>query len=88
MRRYAEIVKEERIDILRLFQDFGGAAGSVSGIRVYADENRADENRIRAVRPGLQSGGVFEGVAGHDAVVMIGSGDQRGGIFYAGADVM
>ena len=76
----AEIVEEERVDVGGEFDGFGGAAGAVAGFGVDADENG-----IIVARECLQAGGVFEGVRGNDAIVVIGGGDESGGIFRARA---
>src|SRR6516164_3741720 len=71
----AEIVKEERVNVGREFEGFGGAAGAVAGFGVDANEDG-----IVVAGEGLQRGGVFEGVRRNNAVVVVGGGDERGGI--------
>src|SRR5688572_12001792 len=48
----------------------------------------ADQSRLLAGLGGLQRGGELEAVSGHDAIVMVSRGDQRGGVLCAGLDVV
>src|SRR5215469_12603134 len=79
----AKVVEDEGVDVSGEFDGFGGAAAVVAGEGVDTDEHR-----IRAAGVGLQGGGIFERVSGHNAVVMIGGGNERGGIVDAGLDIV
>ena len=48
----------------------------------------ADENRVWAGLGGLEGGCVFEAVGGKDAIVVVGGGDEGGGVTDGGPDVM
>src|ERR1041385_1527341 len=75
LRGYAKVVEKERVDVRRLFQLLGSAAGAVAGFCIDADDDR-----IVAGLGGLQRRGVFERMSRHDAIVMVGGGDQDGWI--------
>ena len=72
LRRYAEVIEEERIDVSGLLQLFGGAAGAVTGFGVDADDHR-----IVTSLCGLQSCGVLERMRRHDAIVVVGRRHQN-----------
>ena len=65
-----EVGEDEAVDVDPLVDDFGdGLAGTVAGFGVDADEVGAGADVAC-----LQGGGVFEGVRGDHAVVVVGGG--------------
>ena len=65
-----EVGEDEAVDVDPLVDDFGdGLACAVAGLGVDADE----VGTVADVA-GLEGGGVFEGVCGDHAVVMVGGG--------------
>src|SRR5947209_11034605 len=83
LRRDAEVLEEEGVDVRRLLDVLRRAARAVAGVRVYADEDGAI-----AGLPLLQGRGVLERVRGHDAVVVVGGRNQRRRILHALAYVV
>src|SRR5205085_9470573 len=73
LRRDAEVVHEEGVDVRVLFDGLRRAAGAVAGARVDADEDGVVAGLRR-----LQGRRVLEGVRGDDAVVVVGRRDERG----------
>src|SRR5947209_11200787 len=72
LRRDAEVLEEEGVDVRRLLDGLRGAARAVAGLRVNANEDGVVAGLRR-----LQSGRVLERVRGHDAVVVVGCCDER-----------
>ncbi len=83
LRRDAQMVKNERVDVAVNFNIFCGAAGAVA--RFCLD---ADQHGVVMTRQRLQSRGVFEGMGGHNSIVVISGSDQRGRIFHARTNIV
>jgi len=83
LRGDSQVPHQERIDIRGLLDRFGCAAGSVSRLRVNADQNGI----ITGLR-GLERGSVLEGVRGEHAIIVVGRCNQGRRITCAVFDVM
>ena len=83
VRADAQVREEKRADVGSLFERLGQPAGAVAGVGLDTDQDRPV-----VARPGLQCGGVFEGVRGHHAIVVVGGRHQDRRIFPALPDVV